>query len=524
MSTKHPPSLVFIATVGISLFHNLKAASQSAALEGKLRGIGELVDRLRQEKEVSTKKNERLKQKAHYFIDHTERKVVRLKSHWVKKSKETPNYMACAELRSLYHYFKNCRQRRQRVFLHLIATDTDISEFAASIIGEKMMEWFPRIFTEQEYIHVKRIASVKISDSRLLLEEGFGNLLQYISDIQESTRGKSRMVLDMTGGFKGLVPLMSLIAQLVSGNLLYNFEFGKDGKDCSLMEIPSVNIHFLWDYLENYGPLLDRIFESRNHSIQLHLKEEEIKIIEEELLPVQICQIEDGQYKVGPLWRFLGHWIKQRTLASRSILGLFMESKFFEYLVEENWKEYTIVKHSHYPFNKELDLFMENPTEKIKDSNQNKWIWGEVKSFNGIRRADFRTKETPQENSGSGYYDRQLVQQLKQMQASECAAPCAYHLYFYRRSFHNINDEKFRANLNGIAALLNDYDIPELRVFFIDIDLSLRDFSSGNSNPYSYKLMNKKITRSPQKQDEAKAQNNPFRQYFLLKEIQLSSS
>ena len=506
MDQTNPKTIVLVVTVGISLIHNFRRALACNIFEEKETETEKLIFKLIEDDNLSEEEELFLSKKIDYFLTSINRKWRGGNKEWIKTSIVQPNHRASAELQSIQEYVNQYISKGQKMKVYLMASDSAISTFAAKVIAGKLKQWYPKQFPKKNpTIEYQRIAGVKVNDPAILMEKGFSELLKYVAEIKNSTKGNYQLVINATGGFKGVIPILSLLGQLVSSSLLYCFEYGKNGEPGPIIEIPSLNVHFLWDHLEAYEPILQRVIASNKTTNQAHLEQVEKDLIRTELIPMRICAERQNNFKVEPLGQLLLSWISTKSPIAKSTVGFILEYKFLEYLMEEPWEDFLHVRRSVKPFGKEIDLYLENQKNK-------EWIWGEIKSYNKVQHA-FNTSN----NNSFGF---SLTKQLNALKNSKYKIPNAYHLFIYKRPFQSLNDPYIQKHLKSFKESLEQYGIRKFNVFYVNLDLTFKDIYSSNENPYTTKLMPRKLTRNTQKYKEA--QNNFLEQYEMVLKLNLS--
>lgn len=117
---------------------------------------------------------------------------------------------ASAELNSLVHILGGAGTRSDQ--LHFLASETPDGVLAARIIADFCHEFFQ---IESSTVH--SIPGLQVSDGRRFQQDGVRNLIGVIYDIlNRAPAGTYRRVLNPTGGFKGVVPYLTLIGMIES--------------------------------------------------------------------------------------------------------------------------------------------------------------------------------------------------------------------------------------------------------------------------------------------------------------------
>ena len=117
---------------------------------------------------------------------------------------------ASAELNGLVHILDGKGNRSDQ--LHFLASDTPDGVLAARVVADFAREFFS---IETSKVHV--ISGLQVDDGRRFQQDGVRNLIGVIYDILKGApAGTYRRVLNPTGGFKGVVPYLTLIGMIES--------------------------------------------------------------------------------------------------------------------------------------------------------------------------------------------------------------------------------------------------------------------------------------------------------------------
>lgn len=233
------------------------------------------------------------------------------------------NENASAEISSI---LKIVEQETSTCEIHLVASDTLQSVLAAELI----VGWFkkfpqPKVSqvlfqrqgttfeTQEESEYVVKDLRVRIQKD---YEAGFMNLIKLLEKICI----KDRTILNITGGYKGVIPVLTLFGQLYE--LPLNYLYVEDGiaKQESPVVVGSLPIHFDLGYIENFV---------------LYLQQPEM-LIDQTVL--------DRMYNLGLLAKkylpaelsIIGKLIKNKLESDempfgKTVLGYLVEYKIFEY-------------------------------------------------------------------------------------------------------------------------------------------------------------------------------------------------
>jgi putative CRISPR-associated protein (TIGR02619 family) len=166
-------------------------------------------------------------------IEEKEKIEKTIKTYWLKENNTS------AEIESIKKYMENNRLDINYVSLHFIATDTAESCLAMNMICDH----FKKITTDVSVFIAKDLS---LNNKDAYESKGFNNLLKIIDDIQKSSNDE--LVFNISGGYKGIIPYMTIYAQLIKANIFYLYEDASD-----IIEIPamplSLNINYCMEKL-----------------------------------------------------------------------------------------------------------------------------------------------------------------------------------------------------------------------------------------------------------------------------------
>ena len=153
---------------------------------------------------------------------------------------------ASAETKSL----SKLRNRlKEDLVVRLISTDTVLSIVAAELLAETDCG----IGVESRYNREQdNIKGLQVADAKLYREEGSKNLLRRLYRLHEECGGN--MVINMTGGFKATIPLLTIFGQLNDIRLYYIFE-----NTDALLEMPQAPMDIAWSVFDEHAGLLSRL-------------------------------------------------------------------------------------------------------------------------------------------------------------------------------------------------------------------------------------------------------------------------
>ena len=227
----------------------------------------------------------------------------------LKKYIDEKQEQACAEITSLYK-IKEKQQNDQQFEIILFASDTLKSYIASKVIEEYIKEKFK--FT----VKIIVIENLQV-DSVSKFLKGIDNLIDEIFEliIAKGEPTKEKIIFNITGGYKGVIPYFSTIAQIFDYDIVYTFE--DNVQDNELIEINPLPIEIDRGLLELYYPYLDNPTLITNE--------------------VKKRLVDLGLYKndsITPLGKIALLTVKKTPL-SKDVFGHFMEYKVYEYFVQK---------------------------------------------------------------------------------------------------------------------------------------------------------------------------------------------
>ncbi len=246
-----------ITTVGASLFNNYKNKDKVIKAYPMLVKDYESIDtQYRNIEEFES--SERQNSKYTSDIDHI---LGIIEDLWLPYAKEK----ASAEIETIY---KIAEEEKQDLDVVLLATDTVLSVLACELIKE----WFDKHPSVNEHkiscvFHINSfvVKGLQVKNAIRFENEGFHTLLEIIQKHTE----KGNTLLNISGGYKAIIPFVTLFAQLEEIPLKYMYEDSDElitvgnlpfGLDWAVVEAvkPFLNPYFLAnDDIQKIGQYLD---------------------------------------------------------------------------------------------------------------------------------------------------------------------------------------------------------------------------------------------------------------------------
>lgn len=211
--------------------------------------------------------------------------------------------------------------------VYLLCTDTFMSEYAAQQIQKALDGKNGLTFIDTPC----RIPKLSLENADDFQEAGFDNLLEKINQIYESEgldeknkRNKTAIILNISGGYKALIPFLTIYGQLRKLPINYIYE-----NSDILISISPLPLNYDWTILESLRPYLKKT--------ELNLddfgKKQQI-VIQELLRNFLIKKSKDNFFSITVLGKILIEEFHSSNLRN-NVLGSFLEYKYFEYFTRK---------------------------------------------------------------------------------------------------------------------------------------------------------------------------------------------
>ena len=172
--------------------------------------------------------------------DNNERRINKVKRallDWAQPQGET-----CAEIKSL---FELRQQAGRTIEVRLLATDTVLSRLAAEVLVEVLAGTIETFFEPDRDV----IKGLQIWDRRRFEKEGLINL---IGRVEELAGTGAELAINFTGGYKALIPYLTIMGQLKNIPLYYIFEDTDE-----LIRLPQAPLTINLGIFEKYSHVLE---------------------------------------------------------------------------------------------------------------------------------------------------------------------------------------------------------------------------------------------------------------------------
>jgi putative CRISPR-associated protein (TIGR02619 family) len=177
------------------------------------------------------------------------------------KSKWLNNPNTSAEIASLIQIQQ---ELELPIEVYLIATETIHSHLCAELI----QDWFKKFPQENISVQstVKVIQGLQVRDKSLFEKKGVVHLIEELNRIAQNGNYWDDCVFNITGGYKAIIPFMTILAQIKKRPLYYIFEEGDNDK-YELIEIPKSPLSFDLSFFDDYWDVFEELesqFISKN--------------------------------------------------------------------------------------------------------------------------------------------------------------------------------------------------------------------------------------------------------------------
>ncbi|ODM24792.1 hypothetical protein A7W90_00365 [Clostridium sp. Bc-iso-3] len=158
---------------------------------------------------------------------------------------ELPNHIneqASAEIKSIIKFVK---RHKDDVIVNLIATDSILSCIAAEAIKETLdsYEIDGNTIRVEFNFDNDSIKGLQVRDHGKFKQYGIANLLNRCNKI--APEGSTEVYLNVTGGYKGVIPIMTLIGQVYNYKVIYIYEETE-----TIVTLPNIPLKFDYEWFE----------------------------------------------------------------------------------------------------------------------------------------------------------------------------------------------------------------------------------------------------------------------------------
>lgn len=376
---------------------------------------------------------------------------------WTTGSSLLFNAAASAEISSILKI-------KDATEVYLIATDTILSRIASEIIaftldgfikedGKRLSVFFD---TEKDVIK-----GLKVNDPQAFQEIGLPKLIERLVVLGIN---KEKIILNITGGYKGLIPFLTILGQVYDNvQIVYLYE-----ESNSIIFIPKLPINFNAGIAEDYAVYLDSEYLVNPVNAAIN------KELEDNLLVYK----EKERYRLTSIGSLLREYVLNNTLfLAKTTLGYGFEVLVFEYYHNKYKGRYDVFRGVKSINNKSIDSDLD-----LLLSKGNSYICVSVKAFNKLRAKDNYVKALKQFKNHIVFFRNNQLTLLSYHQV----------VYLYEnRNIQEINDQ-----LNGLKSVLIEFFTDaSFEVYYVEIPTNQKDpyqnvFNTGlqqntSMKPYS---------------------------------------
>lgn len=135
----------------------------------------------------------------------------------------------------------------------LLASDTAEGRVCAEMLRDAVLLAFE---LTEEAVRIERVAGLQVRNPQQLRQAGLPNLIRgVIDEIRAAARVPGqRVVLNSTGGFKGVAPFIAVLGMILGVRTVYVFEFAE-----TLIDLPPLPITFDLQLYQRARPALQEI-------------------------------------------------------------------------------------------------------------------------------------------------------------------------------------------------------------------------------------------------------------------------
>jgi putative CRISPR-associated protein (TIGR02619 family) len=156
----------------------------------------------------------------------------------------------CAEMNSL-----NALKISKHDRVLLLASDSAFSRYCCDKLKLLIVDSFS---LQSSQVEIRRIDGLQVHDPKLLRDKGLPRLVEAILEVvgNETYRNTHEILLNCTGGFKGIVPFLTILGMLYGCRTVYQFEHANN-----LISLPPLPFSFDLQVFERVKSALNMINE-----------------------------------------------------------------------------------------------------------------------------------------------------------------------------------------------------------------------------------------------------------------------
>jgi CRISPR/Cas system-associated protein Csm6 len=223
---------------------------------------------------------------------------------------------------------KKPEELKEKVEVVLLSTDTVLSKLACDLIYEWFKPYGDFQFSEHNIIDNQKkhkynldgkgfvIQNLRISNNTKY-EQGFMRLIEVLDDLKLNEND----VLNITGGYKAIIPIMTIYGQLKNVPLNYIYDESELGKT-DVIKVESLPINYDTGIAELYTFHLDNTYLSSEE------KDEEV------VNRLKKWRLVTSDNQVSVFGRLFRNLMDKNIEGGKSVLGAVMELKLFQFFHE----------------------------------------------------------------------------------------------------------------------------------------------------------------------------------------------
>jgi putative CRISPR-associated protein (TIGR02619 family) len=263
-------------------------------------------------------------------------------------------------LSDLKEYSAECKT------LHLIGQEniTEIVLFTTDTVlgylaGEILQTQLKRIFGNDK-VKLERIEGLEVHNAATFQQTGFQNLVQKTSEeIRNGKAADKKVILNISGGYKAILPVMTLVGQLEEVPLNYVYEDSD-----KIIEIGNLPISFDWAVIEKYVVYLKNNSQLQKATNELKAEMKNLNLIDFD---------KENKALLTIMGTLLAEYLNRASPFTETIFGYLVEYKLDECYAKIYGREKVQhgVKFGNMAGTEDIDIYIK-PTE-------NEFITMEVK-------------------------------------------------------------------------------------------------------------------------------------------------
>lgn len=323
-----------ITTVGTSLFKNYNEEEKDQNIASQVKAL----EKVRYSDSKWKEKESRVN------------KIRGKVSNWANA-----NNKASAEIESslkIIEEIKKVNAEEEEIEIILLATDTVLSRLAAEIVQKVFKENnVTVIFNSDKDV----ISGLQLEDKDEFEKEGLMQLVERVSGIcgiyttdnnKTNTKAevKKEVYLNITGGYKALIPYLTIMGQIYKLPICYKFE-----KSDNILTIPQAPVEYDFLLVEENYLLFERLNKGKDENLP-NVKEFKELISENEGIFKNVIEEleknglirklppEEGEIKLTPMGKMLFaryNRFAEQGIDRGNLLGRVMEMEVYQYYVEK---------------------------------------------------------------------------------------------------------------------------------------------------------------------------------------------